>query len=201
MYARAVEDADARLRALRHEEWERLGLAVVALGTATVAATVAPSLALPLFVGGLVVGALGLRALWRRWDLVERLAGDPDALVIPEVRAYATREATMERRQTFASFIRTAHATPSAVCSARCLALASELEALAADLEDEALELDPAAAVACMRLVSDVAGSPLLNASLPAEDLRAQVCRIRSGFSPRPPAARPAVSQRAAARA
>ena len=93
MYARAVDDAADRLRALRHEECEALGLAALALVLAVVAAEVRSRvLALPLFLGGLVVGALGMRALWRRWDLVERLSGDRDAYVIAEVRAYASRE-------------------------------------------------------------------------------------------------------------
>ena len=37
---------------------------------------VRPSLALPLMLGGFVVGALGVRALWRRWDLVDRSPGN-----------------------------------------------------------------------------------------------------------------------------
>jgi hypothetical protein len=73
MYARAVDEAAARLRELRHEEWEELGLAAVALGFALAATQVLPRLAAPLFLGGLPLWALGVRALWRRWDLVDRL--------------------------------------------------------------------------------------------------------------------------------
>lgn len=112
MYARAVDDASARLRELRQDEWQDLGLAALALGLAAVAAEVRPTLALPLFLAGLVVGALGAKALWRRWDLVERLSGERDAYVISEVRAYASREATMERRHTFAALIRSRLADP-----------------------------------------------------------------------------------------
>ena len=72
MYARAVDDASARLQELRQEEWQELGLAALALG--------------PLFLGGILVGARGVRALWRRWDLLDRLAGDHDAYTIAEVR-------------------------------------------------------------------------------------------------------------------
>ena len=42
---------------------------------AVTAAEVRPALAVPLFLGGLVVGGLGMRALLRRSELVERLAG------------------------------------------------------------------------------------------------------------------------------
>ncbi len=106
MYARAVDHAAARLRDLRHEKWEDFGLAAAAVVLAVVAAAFRPELALPLLVGGLSVGVLGLRALFRHWDLVERLSGVRDAYVIPDVLAYASREADIERRQTFAAMIR-----------------------------------------------------------------------------------------------
>jgi hypothetical protein len=185
MYARAVDDAAARLRALRQEELGDLGLAALALALACAATQVRPVLAVPLFLGGLVVASLGIRALWRRWDLVERLAGERDACVIPEVMTYASREATMERRHNFAAMIRNQLQQPGFPVVERIAAAADELEALAFELDDAALELDPASAVACMRLLSDVAESPLLNSALPPEELRSRVRQIRSGFNPR----------------
>jgi hypothetical protein len=186
MYARAVEDAGARLRELRRDEWHELGLAGVALGLAIGATEYAPSLALPLFIGGLAVGVLGIRTLWRHWDLVDRLADEPDAYEIAEVLAYASREATMERRRTSAVLIR--HHLESTCTShpGRCDYARDELVALADDLEDEALDLSPAAAVACSRLLHEPAESPLLNPALPTNRLQSSVARIRSGFTPRP---------------
>jgi hypothetical protein len=128
---------------------------------------------------------LGVRALWRRWDLLERLAGERDAYVISEVLAYASREATMERRYSFAALIRHRLGDASSTFDARVHAVADELEMLASELEDGELALDPASAVACMRLLSDCAQSPLLNPALPPEDLRSRVRQIRSGFRPR----------------
>jgi hypothetical protein len=186
MYARAVDDAGERLRRLRHEAWGDFGLAAVALGLALVASRTRSEFVLPLFIGGLAVAALGVRAEWRRWDLVERLAGDGDAHSIPEVRAYAAQHATMERRRSFASLIRCYLEQPGLPGYARLAAVADELEALACELDDAALDLHPVSAVACLRLLSDVAESPLLNPALPAEDVRARTCRIRSGFQPRP---------------
>ena len=182
MYARAVDQADARLRDLRLEERGELGLAAAALAASVVATEVFPALVAPLFIGGLFVGALGARAMWRRWDLLERLSGDRDAHVIDEVRAFALREATLDRRRSFAALIRSRLFEATLAGEARVLAVADDLEALAVDLEDGDLALDPAAAVACMRLLSDVARSPLLNRELPAEDLRARVLQIRCGF-------------------
>ena len=181
MYARAVEEGAARLRALRHEEWEDLGLGAVAVALSVAATQVWPELAVPLFVGGLVVGVKGVRAAWRRWDLVDRLADYVDAYVIPEVLAYAAGHASRERRHTFAGFLRSRLLTSDP----RIAAVEQDLEELAAELEDDSLALDPVAAVACMRLLSDPE-SPFLNRTAPADELRSRVLQIRSGFKPRP---------------
>jgi hypothetical protein len=185
MYARAVDEADARLRELRHEERGELGLAALALGASIVATTVLPELVAPLFLGGLFVGALGARAMWRRWDLLERLSGERDAYVISEVLAFASREATMERRDSFAALIQGRLQDARLAADARVLGVADELETLASELEDGDLALDPASAVACLRLLSDFPQSPLLNQALPSEDLRSRIRQIRSGFMPR----------------
>ena len=183
IYARAVDDASARLQELRQEEWQELALAAFALGLALVAAQTRPALAMPLFIGGVVLGARGMTALWRRWDLVDRLAAERDAHAIAEVRAYASREATMERRHSFAAVIRDALTQPHPAVEARTSSLAEELSALVCELDDSSLGLDPACAVACARLVSDPAQSPLLNPALPPEELRSRVHQIRSGFT------------------
>ena len=62
---------------------------------------------------------------------------------------------------------------------------ADDLEALIRDLDDHELVLDPPAAVACARLLSDPMNSPLLDATAPAEDVRSRVRQIRSGFDHR----------------
>ena len=183
MYARAVDDAATRLRELRQEEWGDLGLGGLALALAVAATQVRPSLALPLFVGGVVVGALGVRALYRRWDLVERLLTEREAYVIPEVLGHATRMATIDSRRRLAASIRGTLTHPGLPIEIRVSAIADELEALASALDDDTLELDPACAVACFRLVSDYSESPLLNHNASAGQLRSAVERIRSGFT------------------
>jgi hypothetical protein len=182
MYARAVEEASTRLRELRHEQWGSLGVGGLALLLAVGATQVYQPLAVPLFVGGVGVGILGVRALWRRWDLLERLAGERDAQTIEDVRAYAAREATAERRRSYAALIRMTLTEPSLAAEARVSAAAEVLEELASELEDESLALDPACAVACMRLLTDPEASPLLSAARPPEELRSRVLQIRSGF-------------------
>jgi hypothetical protein len=186
MYARAVDDAATRLGHLRRQQWEHLGLAAFGLALALAATQVHPSLAIPLLIGAFAMGALGVRALWCRWDLVDRLAGERDAYVISEVLTYASREATIARRKSLAGSIRSTVRQPGERIEERVGATAEELEALARELDDAELELDPPCAVACARLLSDVAASPLLNPALPPEQLRSVVLQIRAGFRLRP---------------
>ena len=181
MYARAVDDAGARLRELGHQGWESLALGVVAFGLALGATQVWRSLAVPLFVGGLVVLASGVRTVWRHWDLLDCLTDERDAYVIPEVLARARRETTMERRRGFAAEIRgTLAGCPAG--RAPSADVAEELATLAAELEDQGLVLDPACAVACMRLLSDPS-SPLFDPDAFDAEIRGRVVRIRAGFS------------------
>ncbi len=190
MYARAVDDAATRLRELHREEWEDLGLGAFTVALAIATTQFRPALALPLFLAGLVVGARGMRALWRRWDLVERLAGERDAYVIREVFDYAAREAMIERRRSLAALVRGRLVDQGLGVDPRVSAAAEELDALAAELDDDELELDPACAVACARLFEDLVGSPLLKSELPAAELRSRVHQIRSGFKASSAAAR-----------
>ena len=79
MYARAVDDAGAQLRELGHRGWESLGAGVLAFALALAATQLHRPLAVPLFVGGLAVLLAGVRAVWRHWDLLDRLTEERDA--------------------------------------------------------------------------------------------------------------------------
>ena len=68
--------------------------------------------------------------------------------------------------------------------SPRLVGLTEELERLACALEDPGLEVDPACAIACRRLVSDASVSPLLDATRPPDELRAVIGRTLDGFGP-----------------
>ena len=186
MHATAIEDAEVRLRELRTEEWEDLALAALAVAASLVATQRAQLLALPLFVGGLAILLLGVRAVWRRWDIVDRLCGEGDAYVIQEVLERAVRETTMERRRRFAMLLCSRLDEPEPSCTARTAAAAEDMRSLACELENDELELEPASAVACMRLVYDAVSSPLLNPELPDDELRPRVLQIRAGVRPKP---------------
>jgi hypothetical protein len=182
MHARAVDEAAERLRELRQEEWGAFALAPVSLGLALAATQIRPALAIPFLLGGVVVGARGTMALWRRWDLVERLAGQEEAYVIPEVLAHAARETTTERRHIYAARIRREVTETGLTYRARILDSAEELEALAAELENDELTLGPLSAVLCKRLLTDVGESPLFNPALAPEDVSSHIHQIRAGF-------------------
>jgi hypothetical protein len=175
-----VDEAASRLRELRADAWQGLALGAAAVGGALGATEVAHDLVLPLFLAGMLVGARGMRALLERYALLETLLGDPDAYVIGEVREHALAETTLDRRRMFARSART-WLPPDE----RLGAVADELALLVAELEDETLDLDPACAVACKRLLCDPLTSPLLAPTGSAADVRSRLLRIHGGFAPR----------------
>ncbi len=181
MYARSLQEAETELVALHQDERARLAVSAAALGASLVATAVYPPLAVPLFVAGLAIGALAVAAIWHHWDLVDRLADDRDAYLIPEVRSYAARETRMDRRRAHAAMVRAWTSAPDE----RVAELVDELTDLADALEDEELEVDPATAVACRRLVTEPLLSPLLDDRASCQDLRAAIVRLRAGFRPR----------------
>jgi hypothetical protein len=136
----------------------------------------------PLFLGGLALGVLGIGAIWRHWDLLDRLADDGDAYIIPAVRAYAARDARVDRRLGSAAHIRSWIASPLLPADARIVEYADMLEELACELEDRDLDLAPTSAIACRRLLTDPLVSPRLNNALPPDHPGLWIIRIRSGF-------------------
>jgi hypothetical protein len=174
--ARAVIEAETRLAELRRDEWQQLGLSALALAASLAMTAAYEPLVAPLFVGGMAMWLLGIRSLWRRWDLVDRLADDRDAYVISAVRAYAARDARMDRRHTNAASLR------YWATQADLTEVVSELEQLACDLENADLDLSPACAIVCRRLLTDPTVSPLLNVGL-TDDLHETIVEIERGFS------------------
>jgi hypothetical protein len=179
MVARAVEDVGRRLKDLQREEWEDGAVGAAALVLAVGASVVLPALALPLFAGGLFLTWRAVIAGWRRWDLVDRLLVERDAYTIPEVRLRAEREASMANRRSLSRVIR---ARLELAENPRVAANAGLLAALAEELADPELELDPVCAAACSRLLLDDVASPLVNPTLPADDVRSRLVQIRLGF-------------------
>ena len=87
----------------------------------------------------------------------------------------------METRQVLAASIRRLLEHPGA----RVRLEAEGLEALARELDDPTLSLDPACAVACKQLLTEPTFSPLFNEAMPADDAGSRVRQIRAGFERR----------------
>jgi hypothetical protein len=184
--AAAVRSQQARqeLHDLRVEEWSELALGILAMALSLVATQTAPKLAFPLLLGGFFVTFRGVLASVRRWELFERLLVDSDAYDIPEIHARAVLIASFRNRVLLAETIRSALAGAGPYQASRLELVAGELAALADELTDETLSLDPYCAVRCQRLLNDGAESPLVNPGLPADGLRSTIRRIRAGFEP-----------------
>jgi hypothetical protein len=177
-----IQQARKELRDLRVEERADLALGLLAIGLSLVATQTAPKLALPLLLGGFFVTFRGVLASVRRWELFERLLLDSDAYGIPEIHARAALVASLPNRVLLAETIRSALAGAGPYQASRLELVAGELAALADELTDETLSLDPYCAVRCQRLLNDGAESPLLNPGLPADGLRSTISYIRAGF-------------------
>ena len=188
MHARALDEAQARLFELHHDEIQDTALGGVALSASLVSTALFPPLVVPLFVGGVTMGILGVRALSRHWDLLDRLADDRDAYAIRQVREYAARDTRMARRAHFAELARSWARPPDGSVAD----IADELDELARELEDATLDLDPAAALACrrfspsrrparssMRCTRPTTSGPASHGSAPASGLACSCSRTR----------------------
>ena len=186
MNARQVDEAARQLGGLTAQTVESLALAVAAVGLALAASQLRPSLALPLLAGGIGVGYLGMRAFVRRAFLIEDLAVDPDALLIPAVERYAQRAASPRHRRVLAGSLRSALNGSSNDTAARFLTVRPELEELIGALEDDRLEWEPRVAVALEQWLDDRAGS-FRNRGVPAAQLQATLRTILASVEKRQP--------------
>jgi hypothetical protein len=133
----------------------------------------------------MAVLGLAVRAVYRRWDLCERLLLDPDAYDIAEIHRRAEQFASLAERRRLALSIRLLLSDEGTIRSQRAQLVAQELAVLADELDDESLALEPICAARCRRLLTDGVESALLNADLPTDGLRIAVTRISAGFEPR----------------
>jgi hypothetical protein len=185
MNARAVERAETQLHELSVQAVEGIALGAVSFGAALAGTRFLPEAAAPLLVGGMGVSFLGVRALVRRYLLLEDLALDRDAYSIAAVRSLAQRSASPENRRRLAASIRGALDATSYGVNERVEANRELLEELVAALEDERLALDPAASVTLDRLLTDGSTSCLYDSVVPADELRSRLRRVVSGFDDR----------------
>jgi hypothetical protein len=171
MNARQLDDAAGRLHELGVESAEDIVLAMVATGLALAASQLLPALAMPFLAGAIAVGFLGVRAYVRRTFLVEDLASEPDAYVIPAVRNCGLRATTVANRHALARTIRIA------AVDQRLAPIRGELAQLPGLLEDNGRRLDPCSLVALEQWLRDPCGS-FRDLEAPAADLRGRLHRF-----------------------
>ena len=179
MTARMIEEAEQRLHELRQDEWSCGVVAAFAMALSLGASFVRPAFAIPFFLGALMVGLRSGRALFERADLAHHLMLERDAHTITEIRESAEKVAMMESRLVLAAAVR---------CRLEPLPgyrMSERMAAVAGELEDEQLLLDPVCAVQCADLLTGYAESPLHNDLLPVENARVELRQIRAGFRPR----------------
>jgi len=184
-----ARESEARAGALarrRGRARSSLILAVACAALAAITTVFTAALELPLAAGailGLMVAGANFVA-YR--EAVARMALDPSAYVIPEVSRYGHRFATAAERARLASWLLDI-VRESTMAESWCLAdrvrrYRHQLEGLAADLARPHVSIRPASAVACRRLLTRGAESPLYNPRIPSSELAAVLLRIRHGI-------------------
>ena len=192
MNARELEQNAVALRTRRRLAVESAPLALLAAALAPAAWVVAPSLGLALAVGAALQCLLAAAACVRRYLLLERLALEPDAHQLPEVRAFGARLVLPRRRARLARSIRTMVAEafrPDGRFHAlflvdRVAVYARDLEAIARDLVSPSVAVDPVSVARCTWLLTQAAQNPLYDRRIPIEDLGSILRRIRAGMHP-----------------
>jgi hypothetical protein len=185
--ARELEGIERRLA---HKRLRAREAALTAAGCTCVAAAIAPFAltgALPMLVGGAVAALLSLANLTSRRNTIARLALDPNAYALDDVRRYGNALIRLTERQRLAAWlrdvIREAQAPGSWYLVDRVARHAGQLELLAAEIAAPSASVRPSSAAACRRLLTHAAESPLYNYDVPAEELPAIIERIRWGIT------------------
>jgi hypothetical protein len=129
---------------------------------------------MPFLLGALGVGFLGVRALVLRTFMVEDLAGDRDAYVIPAVQRFGQRAADRSHRHDLARSIRVALTSSSGTTLERLRAVQSELDELAALLEDDGVAIDAYSMILLDRWLRDPGGS-FRNPAVPVAEVRSRL--------------------------
>jgi hypothetical protein len=178
------------------------GCAATAVASALAGVAIAPftfRYALALLLGAAVAAALANANRLIRHDAIARLALDPSAYDLAEVRRHGSRLIRPAERQRLAEWlheiVREAHIPGNWYLADRVSLHATQLESLAREIVAPRVNVGPVAMALCRRLLSHAVESPLYNPEVPAEELIATIQRIRRGITVRvghptvPPAA------------
>ncbi|HEY1521139.1 MAG TPA: hypothetical protein VGF91_32235 [Solirubrobacteraceae bacterium] len=187
MTARELDDAGALLEVRRIRARDGFATAVTCGLAAAAALPFSPALGFSLLIGAAAAVLPALMNMLHRRDVIARLALDPNAYSLPEVRRYATRLALPAEREKLAAWLRElvedAPHPGSLYLSDRVSRYARQFEFLASKLTSSWVDVRPDSAAACHHLLTHAAESPLYNAALPAEQLESTLERILRGIT------------------
>jgi DNA-binding PucR family transcriptional regulator len=183
--AQDLEIAGANLE--RKSDRVRDGVEAAAMCTALAIVT-APftlTLALALLVGAVAAGLIAIANKLSRQETVARLALDPDAYILTDVRHYGEHLVSPAERQKLAEWLHEiasdTRASASLYLDDRVLRHAGLLESLARELSAPGAHVRPSSAAACRHLLTH-AESALYNPAVSPEALPLTIERIRRGI-------------------
>jgi hypothetical protein len=157
-----------------------------AAALAAAAFVLSNALAISLICGMACLLLLAFTDTMRRRELIARLALNPGAYSVPEVRRYGHELVVLRGRRRVAAalerVLRNAGAPGSYYIADRVYACRHEIRALAEALRAPETRAEPTSIALCWRLLRSAADSPLYNWRLPADDLRVAVRRIQAGI-------------------
>jgi hypothetical protein len=185
MDIRAAELAAESIHRTRQFFLHALTLAALTLAAAAAAAIWLRIATFPLAVLATIQLVVVMGAYYGRRDLIQRLALEPEASLVPAVQRYHEGLVKQPARDRLAASINSLIADarlPYAVClSDRVALVEDQLRLLARELATPEIPVQPRSLVVCHRLLTHGVESALFNPGVPVEQLQATLLRIRFG--------------------
>ena len=189
MDLRAAEQAAESLDRNRQFLFHSLVLAAITLAATGAAAIWLQTATFPLAALTAIEIIVVMGAYYGQRDLIQRLALEPEASLVPAVRRYHQRLVRQPARDRLAASITSLIADsrqPYALClSDRVALVEDQLRHVAKELATPEIPVQARSLVTCLRLLSHGVESPLFNPAVPIEQLHATLLRIRLGFGRR----------------
>ena len=186
MTSREVDRAASQLEHLHRQRRARLLSSVAAAGLAAGTLVLSNALAISVACGVASLLLLALVDTLRRRELIARLALDPHAYSVPDVRRYGHELVVLRGRRRVAAALErvlaNAGAPGSYYLAGRVHLWRHEIRDLAEVLRAPDTRAEPTSVALCWQLLRSAAESPLYNWHLPPEDLGIAVRRIRAGI-------------------
>jgi hypothetical protein len=185
--ARELERVSALLERKRSRAREAAAAAGACAILAGASAPFILALTVALLVGTAAATLLALGTVVGRRDAIARLALDPSAYALDDVRRYGAGLVRPVQRERLAAWLREiVRESPipgNIYLTDRVSRYAGQLESLASELSGSWVRVLPASVAACRHLLTHAVESPLYNPAVPAEELPATIERIRRGIT------------------